>query len=90
MISKYGIKVVSLFFEIQLIEIKKIVVTLTIAGLTLDIKNLFLELSAPKLNPIKPDKGMQGVSILNWEVAIDFASVLKLGPIKLIKKLALT
>jgi len=38
---------------------------LMMAGLILEIKNLFLELRAPKLKPIKPDKGIQGVSILN-------------------------
>jgi len=52
--------------KIQLIKIKKIVVRLVIAGLILDEKNLFWEFKAPKLNPIKPDKGIQGVSILNW------------------------
>ena len=35
------------------------------AGLMLDIKNLFLELRAPKLKPKKADKGMQGVRIFN-------------------------
>ena len=82
-------KVVLFLFEIQLNKIKKIIVMLMIAGLILEIKYLFLELRAPKLKPIKPDKGIQGVSILNWKVAIDFASLLKFGPIKLIKKLAL-
>ena len=78
-----------MFLKIQLNEINDIVVKLIIAGLTLDIKNLFLELRAPKLKPIKADKGIQGVRILNWRVAIDLASLLKFGPIKLIKKLAL-
>ena len=32
---------------------------------TLETKNLFLALRAPKLKPIKPDKGIQGVRILN-------------------------
>ena len=84
-----GIKVVLFLFEIQLNKIKIIIVMLMIAGLKLEIKNLFLELRAPKLKPIKPDKGIQGVSILNWKIAIVFASLLKFGPIKLIKKLAL-
>ena len=46
--------------------IKKIVVTLVIAGLILDKKNFLREFKAPKLKPMKPDKGIQGVSILNW------------------------
>ncbi len=46
-------------------KIKIIVVRLVMAGLILDTKNLFLELRAPKLKPMKPDKGMQGVSIFN-------------------------
>ena len=60
-----GRKVVLFLFEIQFNKIKKIIVTLMIAGLILEIKNLFLELRAPKLKPIKPDNGIQGVSILN-------------------------
>ena len=32
----------------------------------LDMKNLLRELRAPKLKPIKADKGMQGVKIFNW------------------------
>ena len=44
----------------------KIIVRLVIAGLMLDIKNLFLEFRAPKLKPIKADKGIQGVKIFNW------------------------
>jgi len=47
-------------------KIKKIVVTLVIAGLILDKKNFLWEFKAPKLKPMKPDKGMQGVSICNW------------------------
>ena len=62
------------WLNIQLIKIKKIVVKLVMAGLILDKKNLLLEFKAPKLKPMKPDKGMQGVSILNWYVAIDLAS----------------
>ena len=56
-----------------------------IAGLIVEVKNLFLELRAPKLKPIKPDKGIQGVRILNWKVAIDFASLLnnQVGTIQL-------
>ena len=86
--AEYGRKFV-LLFKTQLNKINDIVVKLIIAGLTLDIKNLFLELSAPKLKPIKPDKGIQGVRILNCRVAIDLASLLKFGPIKLINKFAL-
>ena len=52
--------------KIQLITIKKIIVKLVMAGLTLDKKNLLLEFNAPKLKPIKPDKGIHGVSIFNW------------------------
>jgi hypothetical protein len=52
--------------KIQLNKIKKIVVMLVIAGLILDKKNLLWEFNAPKLKPIKLDKGIQGVSILNW------------------------
>ena len=44
----------------------KMVIRLVKAGLMLDIKNLFLELRAPKLKPIKADKGIQGVRIFNW------------------------
>ena len=62
-----------LLFKIHFNKINDIVVKLIIAGLILDIKNLFLELRAPKLKPIKPDKGIQGVRILNWRVAIDLA-----------------
>ena len=32
----------------------------------LDIKNLFLEFKAPKLNPKKAERGIQGVRILSW------------------------
>ena len=53
-------------FKIQLNKIKTIVVTLVIAGLILDKKNFLWEFRAPKLKPMKPDKGMQGVSIFNW------------------------
>ena len=56
------------------------------AGLTLDMKNLFLEFKAPKLKPIKPERGIQGVRILNWKDAIDFASAFKFGAIKFIRK----
>ena len=44
----------------------KITVRLVKAGLMLDMKNLLRELRAPKLKPIKADKGMQGVKIFNW------------------------
>ena len=54
------------WFKIQLNKIKTIVVTLVIAGLILDKKNLLREFKAPKLKPMKPDKGIQGVSIFNW------------------------
>ena len=54
------------WLKIQLNEMKKIVVTLVIAGLILDKKNFLLEFKAPKLKPRKPDKGIQGVRILNW------------------------
>jgi len=54
------------WLKIQLIKIKKIVVMLVMAGLILDKKNLRREFKAPKLKPMKPDKGMQGVSIFNW------------------------
>ena len=37
------------------------VVRLVIAGLILDMKNLFLEFRAPKLKPIKPQRGIQGL-----------------------------
>jgi len=60
-----GRKVILFLFEIQLNKIKKIIVTLMIAGLIVEVKNLFLEFRAPKLKPIKPDKGIQGVSIFN-------------------------
>ena len=40
----------------------------------LDIKNLFLELRAPKLNPINAERGIHGVRIFNCLAAIDFAS----------------
>ena len=60
-----GRKVVLFLFEIQLNKIKKIIVTLMIAGLIVEVKNLFLEFRAPKLKPIKPDNGIHGVSILN-------------------------
>ena len=43
----------------------KIVTRLVKAGLMLDMKNLLRELRAPKLKPIKADKGMQGVKIFN-------------------------
>jgi len=36
------------------------------AGLILDKKNFLREFKAPKLKPMKPDKGIQGVSIFNW------------------------
>ena len=52
--------------KIQLNKIKKIVVMLVMAGLMLEIKNFFREFKAPKLKPMNPDKGIQGVSILNW------------------------
>ena len=42
-----------------------IVTILTIIGLILEIKNLFFEFKAPKLNPLKADKGMQGDKIFN-------------------------
>ncbi len=58
----------------QLSKMKKIVVTLVIAGLILDEKNFLREFKAPKLKPMKPDKGIHGVSIFNWEEAIDWAS----------------
>ena len=54
------------WLNIQLNRIKKIVVMLVIAGLILDKKNFLWEFKAPKLKPIKPDNGIQGVSILNW------------------------
>ena len=54
------------WLKIQLNKIKKIIVTLVIAGLILDKKNFLWEFKAPKLKPMKPDKGMQGVSICNW------------------------
>ena len=47
-------------------KIKKIVVMLVIAGLILNKKNFFREFKAPKLKPMKPAKGIQGVSIFNW------------------------
>ena len=47
-------------------KIKKIIVTLVMAGLILDKKNFFREFKAPKLKPMKPDNGIQGVRILNW------------------------
>ena len=59
---------------------------LVMAGLMLDIKNLFLEFKAPKLNPIKAERGIQGVKILNWQDAIDLASALKFGATKFIRK----
>ena len=52
--------------KIQLNKIKKIVVRLVIAGLILDKKNFLREFKAPKLKPMKPDKGMHGVRICNW------------------------
>ena len=52
--------------EIQQNKIKKIIVKLVIAGLILDKKNFFWEFKAPKLKPINPDKGIQGVNICNW------------------------
>ena len=64
-------------------------VRLVIAGLILDKKNFLWEFKAPKLKPINPDKGIQGVSIFNWKVAIDLASLLKLGANNLINKLEL-
>ena len=64
----------------------KIVIKLVKAGLMLEMKNLFLELRAPKLKPIKADNGMQGVRIFNWYVAMDLDSVLKFAPIKSIRK----
>ena len=54
------------WLKIQLNEIKKIVVRLVMAGLILDKKNFLLEFKAPKLKPMKPDKGIQGVRILSW------------------------
>ena len=53
------------WLKIQLNKIKKIVVTLVIAGLILDKKNFPWEFKAPKLKPMKPDKGIHGVSICN-------------------------
>ena len=44
----------------------EIIVKLVKAGLMLDMKNLFRELRAPKLKPMKADKGMQGLKIFNW------------------------
>ena len=55
----------------------------------LDIKNLFLEFKAPKLNPIKAERGIQGVRILSWLVAIVLASKFKFGAKKFIRKLEL-
>ena len=52
--------------RIQLDKIKIIVVILVIAGLILDRKNFLWEFKAPKLKPMNPDKGIQGVSIFNW------------------------
>ena len=60
-----GRKVELFLFEIQFNKIKIIIVKLMMAGLMLEIKNLFLEFRAPKLKPIKPDKGIQGESILS-------------------------
>jgi len=54
------------WLKIQLNKIKKIIVKLVIAGLILDKKNFLWEFKAPKLKPMKPDKGIQGVSIFNW------------------------
>ena len=54
------------WLKIQLNKINKIIVMLVIAGLILDKKNFLWEFKAPKLKPMKPDKGMQGVSICNW------------------------
>ena len=59
------------------------------AGLILDKKNFFWEFKAPKLKPMKPDNGIQGVRILNWLLAIDLASELKLGANNSINKLEL-
>ena len=39
---------------------------LVIAGLILDKKNFLWEFKAPKLKPMKPDKGMQGVSTVSY------------------------
>ncbi len=60
-------------FKNQLNKMKKIIVTLVIAGLILDKKNFLLEFKAPKLKPMNPDKGIQGVSIFNCEESIDWA-----------------
>ncbi len=60
--------------KIQLNKIKKIIVTLVIAGLILDKKNFLWEFKAPKLKPMKPDNGIHGASIFNWYVAIDLPS----------------
>ncbi len=53
------------WLKVQLNKIKIIVVRLVMAGLILDKKNFLLEFKAPKLKPMKPDKGIQGVSSLN-------------------------
>mgnify|MGYP003322816390 CR=1 FL=1 len=68
LIVTYGTAIVAVYESVihkQSKFISLIIVTLMMAGLMLEIKNLFLELRAPKLKPIKPDKGIQGVSILN-------------------------
>ena len=52
----------------------------------LDMKNLFLEFKAPKLNPIKAERGIQGLRILNWKDAISLVSKLKFGAIKFIRE----
>ena len=45
------------------------IVKLVMAGLKLDKKNFFREFKAPKLKPMNPDNGIQGVSILigKWQ-----------------------
>ena len=53
------------WLKIQLNEIKKIVVKLVMAGLILDKKNFLLEFKAPKLKPMKPDKGIHCVRIFS-------------------------
>ena len=53
------------WLKVQLNKIKKIIVTLVMLGLILDKKNFFREFKAPKLKPMKPDNGIQGVRILN-------------------------
>ena len=58
-------------------------------GLKLDIKNLFFVLSAPKLSPMNPDRGMHGDSIFSCFAAMIWVSKSKLGAILEIIKVAL-